>query len=392
MTVYKGWISGLILGLSSPAMAADLLVQTRLVPATIRVGQPIHYEVDVLTDTWLTGAAEFPVFQTPGLLISFEGSQGRSIQRIIEGKRYFGVTYRYRLIPLEAGVMVLPEYRLKAPVGREELPVSALVPEQAFAVQPLPEPAASSVKLLAGDVRLSQSLIPIDGQRVPGQPLIREVRVHATQAQTLAIPALAQHPDDRLLTGQPLPPELSSVTDPRGHVIGGQRIDRTRYLPERTGTYRLPALSLQWWDIDEGRVKQSTLPPLEIQVVASEPVHPPWAWLALPIVVAALYITRGRKTGRTLWRILKNRSLNCLPHTRPGTRAHAVRQLKKQPPELTGFYQLIEHQNNAHSLQHSTLPAPMRKQLLSGLSGYYSHTPEPRRSSRSLIRLIRKLK
>lgn len=362
----------------------------------------MHYEVDVLTDTWLTGAADFPALQIPGALVSFEGSQGRSIQRIVGGKRYFGVTYSYRLIPLEPGVMTLPAFGLQTPVGQEEIPLRTRVPKQAFAVQALPAAEAAHITLLAGDVTLSQSLDPAGENQQAGQPLIREIRVQAQQAVALSIPSLAElsptgsagHAGGSGLQGQILPADVETITDPRGNAIGGERIERIRYIPEQGGLYQLPDLTLHWWDIDENRAKQSTLPALKIVVAANSAARPVWLWLLiLPVAgITGWLANRRRNWIRSTAKAAKSRLRQRWFGSLAGTRSQAIRQLKRQPRELTGLYRLLERQNNAYSVRHSPLAPELQNRLIEGMSGYYSREPASEQSTRTLIRLIRRLK
>ena len=395
----------------TPALAQEVRIDSRLQPATgIRAGQTVHYEIDVLTDTWLTGTPDFATYEVPGTLVTFEGSQGRPIQRDIDGKRYFGVTYRYRLTPLESGVTTLPSLPLKVPAGQSDEPVTTHVPARSFAVKPLPAAADANVRLLAGDVRLSQRLLPDTASVQAGQPLIREIRVTAQDALALSIPG-PEEVSTSSLAGTRLPAEVSTLNDSQGLSLGGERIERIRYLPEAAGTLSLPALELVWWDIDENKVKRALLPGREIPVrVTKMPLGKqlvmtgqrlidrvdrklPGGWTGLVLVLVLLPWPLWHYSG-----VLKAGIKSCgnglrrrWHDSRIETRNRAIRALDRKPPELTATYGLIRARYDSTSIRHAPLPPSDRNELLEGMSHYYSPSPNPTRARHRLIRALRRL-
>ncbi|GAA0687926.1 hypothetical protein GCM10009104_12660 [Marinobacterium maritimum] len=408
------WIKSLMLciGLTLQAAAAEeVRLDARLQPESdIRAGQPLYYEIDVLTDTWLTGTPDFSRFQVPGTLITFEGSQGRTIQRNIEGKRYFGLSYRYRLIPLESGVTTLPGLQLEVPVGQSDKPVAVTLPARSFAVQPLPAAEAAGISLLATDIQLSQSLRPATLSIQTGQPLIREIRVQAQGALALSIPrpqALAKPSP----AGTELPAEVKALTDQRGHSIGGERIEQVRYLPEETGTLTLPAVELAWWDIDEGKVKRTRLPELVVEVTAAETslneqlalagqrlAHQvsrrfPGSWAGLAVTLALVFwaLRRYRRSALGLFRVQFGRLHQHWRDSRFGTRHQAVRELKKTPAELTSTYRLIQTRYCSPSIRNAPLDPESQQNLLDGLAHYYGPSPDPTKGQPKMLRALRRL-
>lgn len=393
------------------SVAQEVRIDTRLQPDnSIRAGQPVQYEIDVLTDTWLIGTPDFNAFEVPGMLVTFEGSQGRTIQRTIDGKRYFGVTFAYRLIPLEPGVRTLPALHIDVPIGQAEKPIAAGIPARTFAVQPLPAVEAADIRLLAGEVSLSQRLQPDTASIRVGQPLIREIHIEAHQALALSIPA-PEAAATASLTGMRLPPEVRSLTDPRGRVRGGERIERVRYLPEAAGTLSLPALALTWWDINEGKMKHSELPGLEIEVMAwqsspsehlilsGQPLlnridrHFPGGWQGLILALGLTFWAAWRfrralwTTARSCYRRLRQRGYD----TFIGARYRAIRGCGKNPPELTATYRLIKTHYGSTSIRNAPLSPSSRQDVLEGMSHYYSPTPDPTRARRTLVKALRRL-
>ncbi|MEM9658158.1 MAG: hypothetical protein AAF961_07335 [Planctomycetota bacterium] len=64
----------------------------------------------------------------------------------------------------------------------------------------------------------------------------------------------------------PKQPSVDDVIN-RGDLTGG-RSEATTYVFETPGTHELPTLSLPWWDVDEGELKQAVLPGRTVEVAA----------------------------------------------------------------------------------------------------------------------------
>lgn len=403
----------LLLGFTANAMASSpsIVIETRLEPkGDIRVGQPLHYEIDVLTDTWLVDTPHFSNLEVANTLVMFEGSQGRNIQRDIGGKRYFGLTFNYRLIPLESGVITVPKFKVMTSIGQADDPIEATVPLQSFAVQALPSAVAKKVDILAGDIHLTQKILSGSQSATAGQPLVREIRVEAQRALALSIPALTPSSKGDFSSSH-LPAEIKPLTDSRGLAMGGERIDRIRYIPENPGTYALPELSLTWWDIDEGKVQKATLPALEIKVATakiglSESFigvtrslfevfgQYPGGWPGL-ILTAGFFMWTAQRYRRTIVTKTKGGAYYLLSLWRNsvmGLKHSAIQEIKAHPPELTGLYRLVRLQCDSTTIRHCPPPLQPPADILKSVSSYYTTTPDSKSEQQKLIKAIRRLK
>ena len=400
---YVGWLPSV--------WAQEVRILTKLQPdRETRAGQTLYYNIDVLTDTWLTGTPSFPGLDIPATLTSFEGSQGRPIQHRIEGKAYFGVRYRYRLTPLQAGVTAIPALTLQVHIGQADTPVQAQVPAHSFAVQALPAKAQGKLSLLASDVQLSQRLQPSSDSIEQGQPLIREIRVEAQNALALSIPAVTISAVSAL-QGTRLPADISTLTDAAGNPVGGVRIESVRYLPEQRGTHQIPAVELAWWDIDEQKMKLARLPELTIEVIPtsrstssqttlkqfSDRLVKAMNFSGSGMVLLALF-------SLSVWACVHyRRSLFHFAHscvqrlhqhwhdsrTRAGLMAR--KQLRQRTPELTATYQLLRRDTQSPSVRHAKLEAESQETLLTGLDLLYQQDPVKPKALRLLGTFLRQL-
>ncbi len=400
-------MTGLLL-LPTLAQAQDVRISTQLLPDTgIRAGQTLHYQIDVMTDTWLTGTPEFSALEIPDTLVSFEGSHGRPIQRTLDGKRYFGISYRYRLVPLQAGVLSIPAQSIQVPIGQAKQPVNTTTPGIRLAVGALPALESGQLSLLAGDVQLSQKLDPASAAIEQGQVVTREIRVEAHNALPLSIPPVS-HSSDSPLEGTRLPATISALSDAGGNPIGGVRIESIRYLPEQTGTKTLPPLELSWWDIDENKVKHARLPAMMIEVVppAVTTVLPtglqhwssrlisqngPAVWL---ILLTGVLLWAGFYYRRWLFGLLTPAMEAWKRHWRESrvrARLHARKQLRQQPSELTATYQLLQLESGGRNVRHSDLDKETKQNMLDGLDHLYSPVPNRAQARQRLTSALKHL-
>jgi len=385
----------LLLLADSGFAAPDVQIQTRLEPSSgLHVGQPVSFEIDVLTDTWLAGTPDFDTLTLPDALVEFEGSQGRSIQRDIGGKRYFGVTFSYRLVPLESGVITVPALPVKVSVGQADTPIGATAPSFSFPVQPLSGPDTTRDMLLAGDVQLTQRIIPSGVSVQAGQPVIREIHVVADRALPLAIPPLTTYNPSGSV-GTHLSADINPLTNGRGYTTGGERIERIRYIPELAGAMSLPAMVLKWWDIDENRVEETMLPALEVQVIppaGSRAPFPtelmelmrlqlewfgrqnPMVWLLLAAIACAC-VWPARRYGSAVINFCLVSPLSHCQHSKLRLRFRAIRQLRGPKPVLNGVYRLIRRIEGRATIRGSDVPRSYQEQLLEALSLYYKCNP-----------------
>jgi hypothetical protein len=94
----------------------------------------------------------------------------------------------------------------------------------------------------------------------------------------------------------PAPPSVTDASE-RGQSTG-QRVESVTYVCEKPGTYRIPGLTLAWWDAKQKTLRRQTLPSRLIEVAgtaapAEEPAAPPRpafslaGWIALVVGIAS---------------------------------------------------------------------------------------------------------
>ncbi|MGB3127524.1 MAG: hypothetical protein WBB95_27235 [Pseudomonas sp.] len=323
----------LLLVLAAPLWAAEpqLKVQARLVPgASVVVGEQLHVQLDVLTDTWFTAGATLPTLKLPGARVQAPNGEAEHTTQTIDGQTFYGMRYTYRITPSVAQHFTVPALTVSAQTGQASAPLSAQsVPLSFEATQP-PGFAPGEAVLVASGLRLSQSLTATDLK--VGDSLARTFTLQADDTPGLSLPA----PSAAVINGlrlYPQAPAISNLDDGRGGLTGGQRIDRLVYRVEQAGDYSLPAIDIKWWDSRHHQLQTAQVPALKVEAHAAGTYtptfsiaadlkalgqHTRWplprqlfAWVAaLGVLVLAAYLIRAvwprlRSWWRSVWPALR---------------------------------------------------------------------------------------
>ncbi|WP_395607388.1 hypothetical protein [Pseudomonas sp. B22129] len=263
--------------LAGPLWAAEpqLKVQAQLQPgAAVVVGEQLQVQVDVLTDTWFTGGATLPVLKLPGARVQAPSGEAEHTTQLIDGKTFYGMRYAYRITPVAAQRFTVPALTVSAQPGQAKAPLSATSAPLSFqATQPVGF-APDEPVVVASGLRLSQTLVATDLK--VGDSLTRTLTLQADDTPGLSLPP----PNTGVIKGlrlYPQAPAISDLDDGRGHITGGQRIDRLVYRIEQGGHYTLPAIRVKWWDSRNHRLQTTQLPALTVEAQAASAYTPAFA-------------------------------------------------------------------------------------------------------------------
>ena len=265
---------GLLLLLAGSLCAAEpqLKVQAQLIPGgSVVVGEQLQLQLDVLTDTWFTAAATLPELKLNGARVQAPGGEARHITQVIGGQTFYGMRYAYRITPSVAQHFSVPALSVSAQPGQAGAPLTAQSEPLTFEATQPPGFAPGEPMLVAGALRLSQTLEVSDLKVGDSLTRILTLQADDTPGLSLPPPTAAQIPGLRLYSQAPA---ISNLDDGRGGITGGQRIDRQVYRVERGGHYRLPDISVKWWDTRNHRLQVARLPALSVDAEAGSAYTP----------------------------------------------------------------------------------------------------------------------
>ncbi|NVZ27883.1 BatD family protein [Pseudomonas gingeri] len=269
-------ITALLCALAWPVLAEEpqLRVQARLQPDTTAVvGETLSLQVDVLTDTWFTRAANLPALTLAGAQVEPPGSEAEHLNLTLEGKPFFGLRYSYRITPQQAGEFVIPALTVQATPGQASHELSAQIPAQHFSARPPPGFGPGETVLVARGLRLSQKITYSSNPPTVGDSVTRELTLQADGTPGMALPApvLQQVPG---LSRYLKTPAISNLDDGRGNLDGGQRVDQASYRIEHPGHFQLPAVQLKWWDSTTRQARTLEVPAVSFDAIANTHYRP----------------------------------------------------------------------------------------------------------------------
>jgi hypothetical protein len=262
----KRWLLGVLLLWATQGFAdPQVRVETRLQPSPpFETGSTLRLEIDLLTTTWFTAAPQPPALELPGMLVTPPNGQGDNLTLSIDGEIWFGLRLTYLLTPTEPGQRRIPELPFELQVGQASGPMQVNTQALDFNVSGAALDSTSANRLVASDVRMTQQIEGDKDSLQVGDRLTRRIRIEADGAQAMLIPPL-EFVEIQGLKRYPHPPEVKPLSDGRGSIDGGLRIDSVSYVVEQPGSYLLPELELHWGNSHTRAEQVSRVPAIEFK-------------------------------------------------------------------------------------------------------------------------------
>ncbi len=260
----------------SMAGGQDLLLEVSAEPERVYVQAQLLYRVRILTRLNILQAAIGDPQPTGVEAVVQQLGEDRQYETRRDGVLYRAIERLYAIFPQQSGTLTIPPLRLDAqvsaggrrsfdPFGRESRQLRRRSEELSLEVLPA-EDAAGRSWLPATELRLTD-----DWQSRPPQLTVGEPATRTLTLQAVGLPA-AQLPQLELS----VPAEFKSYPDqPNRHEqIGAQGIvgsleQKLALVPTRPGRFRLPEISIEWWDLTAERWRQARLPEVEVEVLAA---------------------------------------------------------------------------------------------------------------------------
>lgn len=289
-TVYqRSWLRHLApLLLLMAALLLPLLARAAAGPAVrvevgakqpVRVGQQVSIDVTILAPNFFMSAPAFPVLQVPGAVVTMPDERALNSTETIDGVAYAGIRKTYAFTAEQDGDFELPAATVRFTYAGDDG-----APRQGSVTLPptrIRAGAGGTVKAGAGAgpllpvarLAVTQALdhAPDDGsvRLHAGDALVRTVTTFAPQTQAMMIhPPHATAPRGvRVFSADPrLSDHARGAPGP-----GGTRVDTITYVFERTGTYSLPPVTVDWVDPATGKPAKSEAPAVKVVVAAARP-------------------------------------------------------------------------------------------------------------------------
>jgi len=383
-----GLASGLFT-LQAFATEPQLKVQAHLQPAEgAMVGGLIELQIDVLTDTWFTSAATLPELKLDGALVVPPDGQAQHLNQTIDGQAFSGLRYSYRITPNVARTFEIPSLTVRATPGQATAEIIAQSQSVQFSAAQPPGFQPGETPLVASGVRLTQTLVNSATPLKVGDSITRQLTLQADGALAMAlpIPALDDVPG---LSRYAKTPQVTSLDDGRGDILGGQRIDSVTYRIDKAGSHTLPAIDVKWWDTSTRQSHTAQVPAVTFEAVAGTAYKPVFSisedlkqlgqnrlqfstrwllWLTvLAAVVGAAYLLRPvLSRARKNWQARRQAQQRAWQQSPDFAWQQIDAQLQASPPQLSALYLWLRRSQLGLKLVDA---GPRLQGLLRGLYG-----------------------
>lgn len=251
-----------------PADADDLLARSSINPEQAWIGQRVVLQVDILApDAWAK-IARFDTIDLPGAYVLPLKGEGTRIQETVDGTSYSGQRYELSIYPQRTGKFELQMPPLEVEtrtfgVSSKSIRETVRLPLMAF--ESRVPPGAEGLRGLVSTSRLkaSQSWEPHISEIEVGDAINRTVRLEAADVSGMAFEPLQQEEIPGLAT---YPARVSIEDRQERGSIQGVRTESVTYVAERAGTYELPAILINWWNISSETLEQIELEGIRLSV------------------------------------------------------------------------------------------------------------------------------
>ncbi|MCS5517124.1 BatD family protein [Pseudomonas qingdaonensis] len=127
---------------------------------SVVVGETVQLQLDVLTDTWFTGAPQLPTLSVPGALVTLPGDQAQHLTLNLDGSTWFGMRYLYPITVQQAGTLDIPALTVTARPGNAAAALSATTAALHLRVQLPAGVEPGQAVLVASALSLTQQVNP----------------------------------------------------------------------------------------------------------------------------------------------------------------------------------------------------------------------------------------
>ncbi|WGL17652.1 BatD family protein [Microbulbifer bruguierae] len=290
----KRWILSLTFCLftSTQVVAADTpRIESKLSDDKAVPGQSISLFVTILVPTWMTQPADFPEFDQPNLSVTLPSRSSQAVSQVIDGTTWSGVTREYLIIPLAPGSYRLPAGDIKVayknPDGGDDLqttlklappPIVVSAPQGAEGLNPF---------IAARDLTLTQEIEGEPEKLRAGDAFSRAVTATIEGSTVMFIPRLLNSRSPEGLAAYADAHKAEDKTDTSTDETTGIRSERVTYVAESGVRGTLPAVTLRWYDLDDGTIKTSSVEAVKVHARGPGPLTGTSLWEKLLILLAA---------------------------------------------------------------------------------------------------------
>jgi hypothetical protein len=258
--------------LAAPALAQAPQVAVALEPeGPVTVGTPVEVTVTVLVPTFMPAPPAWPDLEIADAITRLPERATHPVTGRVGDESWSGVARRWEITPQRPADYELGEAAVTVtyadPATNAPVEASVALPAIAFSAV-LPAGAEGMDPFIAAaELTLTAAVDGLPAAPKPGDAFTLTLTASASGPAAILLPPLA--------AGLPAPAGLRAY--PREPVLtdgppAASRTETVAYVIERPGSYRLPAVSLDWWNTAASGRETAATAPIRIDV----PAPPGW--------------------------------------------------------------------------------------------------------------------
>ncbi|MGH1373942.1 MAG: BatD family protein [Cellvibrionaceae bacterium] len=196
-------------------------------------------------------------------------------QRNVGGNPYSVIEIAYAIFPQQSGNLTIPAHtwdvtaqarqgqRYDPFLSRRGQRLRLRVEQQSVSVLPKPANYSGNHWLPAADLSLSQSWSQAPNTFKVGEPITRTLSISAKGLMASQLPPLIL---DEVNGVKYYPDQPQSEEAPGLDGITTLKAESYAIVPNKPGRFTLPAVTLTWWDTQQNRMREASLPIQTIEV------------------------------------------------------------------------------------------------------------------------------
>lgn len=272
-------------------------VEVTITPETVSVSESLNMNVTVFVPTWFKGAPQFPSFEIPNAITRLPPNSSYPGNKRIEGKTWSSITRKYKISPLEGANYRLPAQSIKVsysnPETNDSIPSDIPLPIITFQAT-VPVGAESIDPYIAGtSFTLDRQISDKIGELKAGDAITIKHQAKLKGLPSIFIPTLL---NDLNIPGVSIYPNSAELEEDEKEAI---RTEEITLVFDSGGTFTLPPISFQWWNLTDQKVETATLDAMSFvvtgntspSIVFNDHTKEKWyVYLALCTIFGALVI------------------------------------------------------------------------------------------------------
>ncbi|WP_181040016.1 BatD family protein [Aureitalea marina] len=246
---------------------ASIWATARLSKEQVMVGEPLIVTVTVYTSTWFTKPPVFSEIQVRGAVMTKLESRTGAKTVTIGRKQYPAIEQRFVIYPNAIGQNTLPEIEVVTTGppegGYKGIERTVHTKSRSFDVLAPPEGIDATNWLSAYDLNLTETWDRPLRDLKAGDILERRITIKAQGALAAFIsPIVPEKPDfGTIYPKQPILGNIQGQT-----LFNGSRTEILTYLLEEDGSFTIPEVSVQWFNLRNRQLETESIPSFTIDI------------------------------------------------------------------------------------------------------------------------------